>query len=76
MTATIFILGKKATITDYEWRADNPAVANLLNSLLDPAGPSGADPNPDLTTAQEIAIRFNGEVLDFEPVKSETGIVY
>jgi hypothetical protein len=46
---TVNIAGDIATIDGYEWQSDNESLQELLNAMLHPSGPSGADPYPDLT---------------------------
>ena len=76
MTAIISLLGMKATIQAYEWVAEEERLKSLLNSLLDPFGPSGADPNPDLTAAQEAMHILGGEVVSYDEIKNVEGRVY
>ena len=54
MSVTIEYLERKASINDYKWKSESPAFEDYLNSLLDPDGASGADPNPDLTEAKKV----------------------
>jgi hypothetical protein len=63
MAATIRIGDTEATIDGYEWSSDDKTLEKLLNLMLDPFGPSGADPNPDVTAARRIAARVGGEVI-------------
>ena len=76
MSATVIIGGEKATIDGYEWTSDNQALEDLLNAMLDPLGPSGADPNPSLTAAQEAVKRLGGEVVRFDKPKFDPEAVY
>jgi hypothetical protein len=66
MPATIQIGPFRATITDYRWSSDTPELLALLNVLLDPTGPSGSDPNPDLTAAQNAANLLGGQIVAAE----------
>ncbi len=63
----------------YKWSSpDNPAIARLLNSLLDSGGPSGSDPNPAGTAAQEAKRTFGTKIIDIEstvPSKETRGVV-
>ena len=65
-----------ATIDGYEWTSDDKNLAEYLNTMLDPLGPSGADPNPDLTAAQEAVKELGGKVVLFDEVESVPGRVY
>lgn len=76
MSATVIIGGERATIDGYEWTSDNQALEDLLNAMLDPLGPSGADPNPSLTAAQEAVKRLGGEVVRFDKPKFDPEAVY
>lgn len=76
MSATVMIGGEKATIDGYKWTSDDQALEELLNALLDPLGPSGADPNPSLTAAQEAVKRLGGEVVRFDKPKFDPEAVY
>lgn len=77
MTAKVkFSTGEEATIQQYKWTAKDESFTRLLNSLLDPDGPSGSDPNPDLTAAREIAKLLDGEVVSFQEMFVEPGLIY
>lgn len=76
MSATVIIGGEKATIDGYEWTSDNQALEDLLNAMLDPLGPSGADPNPSLTAARSAVDRFSGEVVIFDKPEFDPEAVY
>lgn len=77
MSATIRIMSDvEATIDGYEWTSDNQALEDLLNAMLDPLGPSGADPNPSLTAAQEAVKRLGGEVVRFDKPEFDPEAVY
>lgn len=73
MSATVEILNKKYTITDYKWSGPEKAIVDMLTSFLKPNGPSGSDPNPDATAAQNVVdelaitrmVRF--DKLDYVP---------
>ena len=63
----------------YRWSSpDNPTIAELLNSLLDSGGPSGSDPNPAGTAANEARRTFGAKIIDIEPTvpnKETVGVV-
>lgn len=64
MSVSIEIGGVIATVNGYEWKCRSKPMEDWLNSLLDPLGPSGADPNPDLSAALEaIAEAGTGEIV-------------
>lgn len=76
MTAIVEINGKKAVIKDYHWTSPDNDLARTLNGLLEPGGPSGADPNPDGTVAQDAVKKFGGRVISISPSESKTGVIY
>jgi len=63
--------GTVAMAEDYTWQCDNPAVKVLLSTLLDPWGPLGSDPNPDLTLAQRAIDWLGGKILHFDPTETD-----
>jgi hypothetical protein len=71
VSATIRIGPLEATITDYRWTSADPSLEAALNAMLNPAGPSGADPNPDLTAAQDAVGRLGGVVVAAEAPAEE-----
>lgn len=68
MTATIALGQLQATITDYHWTSASPEFSGLLNAMLDKTGPSGADPDPDLTAAKTAARQLHAHVIDHTPL--------
>lgn len=76
MAAIVEINGDKAIIRDYKWSSSNRQLAEILNTMLDPLGPSGADPNPDGTAAEEAVRRLGGRVISIDETESEDGVVY
>jgi len=76
MAATVKIGGSEATITDGTWSSDNEILLDTLNLMLEPLGPSGADPNPDLHTAQAAIARIGGELVKFDKTAFVEGRVY
>lgn len=58
----IDISGTRASVQNYEWVCDSPAILAVLNSFKDPDGPGGADPYPDLTLARKVEKRYPDKV--------------
>lgn len=65
-----------ATINKYKWQSKNEALTAMLNAYLPTNGPSGADPNPDLTAARNIVAIFGGEILHADPTEYVEGRIY
>lgn len=63
MAATVRIGDTEATIDGYRWTCEDKTLEKSLNLMLDPFGPSEADPDPDVTAARRIAARVGGEVI-------------
>lgn len=76
MTATIRILGQEATIAGYRWTGADASLVAMLNAMLDPDGPAGSDPNPDLNAARAAAEAFKGEVLSYEETPFDPEAIY
>lgn len=76
MRATIQVEDDTATLENYIWTGDDALFVRMLNSMLDPLGPSGSDPAPNTHAAREIAERLGGEVLEFELPSYVPGRVY
>ena len=76
MMVKVEIAGNTATIKNYVWTSDNKHLKDALNAMLDPYGPSGSDPYPDLTAATEAMERLGGEVVEYDEVKDEGDKVY
>jgi hypothetical protein len=68
--------GTTAIIDGYYWTARDPTVAALLNAMLEAAGPSGADPDPDRTAAQRAIAVLGGEILRADDAPFEDGVIY
>lgn len=66
MAARVLFPEGEATIKEYHWTAERPSFERLLNSLLDPYGPGGHDPNPDLTAAKEAMKLLGGKLLSWD----------
>jgi hypothetical protein len=45
--------GILAAFEEGEWKCDDPSTKAVLDTLVDPEGPSGADPDPDMTMAEK-----------------------
>jgi hypothetical protein len=69
MSAIIQIDLIEAIVDGYHWTSKSKPLADMLNAMLDPLGPSGADPNPDETAAIEAAELIGAEVVKVEPVR-------
>jgi len=76
MSATIRIGNVEATIKEYVWSCEDAAVEAVLNGMLNPLGPSGADPAPDLHAAQVAVEVLGGEVVSSDEVDFVKGRVY
>jgi hypothetical protein len=77
VAATIKITGITATCNGYNWTSEDDAIADFLNALLHPLGPSGSDPNPDATAAQEVINKLGGEMVHFDPTPPiDPNVVY
>jgi len=62
----------KYRIEDREWTQTDgeemPGFVDVLHSMIDPDGHSGADPYPDLTIAEEAAKAYGGKVIEVDKV--------
>ena len=79
MPVVVEIGGEKAEINDYKWTSEDKVLQGLLNSMIDPIGPSGADPYPDLTAADDAVKRLGGKVVEIpkqEPLPTGRNIVF
>ena len=76
MSATINTHLGQATCTNYHWEADNETLAKYLNVLLDPNGPSGSDPNPDLTAARVAVNEIGAKIVDYDDLEAVPGRIY
>lgn len=76
MSATIKVLNKEYTIDGYKWSGPNKTVVGMLNSFLNPYGPSGSDPNPDATAARAVADEMGFEFLRYDKLEYVPGRVY
>lgn len=76
MSATIRIGDVEAQVDAWVWTSEEASLAAMLNAALPPFGPSGGDPNPDLTLAQQVAEALGGKLVRFDSVPSLPGRVY
>ena len=76
MNATIELAGMTATIDGWDWAGKDKRFVALLNSMLDPDGPSGGDPAPNYHEARRVATLLSAEVVEFELPPYEKGRVY
>lgn len=76
MSAVIRINKSHARIDGYNWISADKGLERLLNSMLDPIGPSGADPNPDLHAAQAAIKELGGELIEFDEMEYVKGRIY
>lgn len=65
-----------AMIWNGEWYSDDEVLLRVLRSMQDPDGPSGGDPQPDVTEAHHVAKILGAEVVDEEIDKHELGLIY
>jgi len=76
MIATIELADMAATIDGWNWKGKDKRLVALLNSMLDPDGPSGGDPAPNYHEAQRVAKLLGAKVVDYELPPYEKGTVY
>ncbi len=76
MTTTIRIWSQAAAIDGWLWTGQDQPLVDMLNAMLDPLGPSGADPAPDYHAALAAIEQFGGEVLSFELPEYVEGGIY
>ena len=73
MATIVELNGCRATFAEdgYRWESEQPTLADTLNSLLDPRGPSGADPNPSATAAVEAQRVFGITFIELDETDPE-----
>lgn len=77
MSATIEIVGDRFTIDGWKWTGPRPALVDFLNAMLDPEGPSGADPAPDVHEAERaLEVLGVGELVEFDVPEYDPEAVY
>jgi len=63
-------------IDGYKWASKNPKLERVLNARLDPDGPGGDDPDPDLNAATEAIETYGGKIIKQEqPLEPPKGSV-
>ncbi len=67
MAATVKIDGKTATVRNLRWTGDPDLVARIVR--LGREEVSGADPNPDHTSAFLAVEALGGEITSFDPTE-------
>ena len=72
----VIVAGTNASVEHYLWSCENKVIEKYLNAVRDPLGPSGADPYPDLSLAEDAVKRLGGEVLEFEEQEYVEGRIY
>jgi hypothetical protein len=76
-SVTILVGGSTATCERYRWSSEDKALLRKLTELLDPRGPTTADPWPEWTVAQEAIRRYGGRVIgQVRPRPPKAGVVY
>jgi len=58
--------GTVAVIKDWRWASEDEAFEAVLNATLDPDGPSGSIPQPDLWAANQAIEQFGGKIIKQE----------
>ena len=76
MRASIQLGEMRATIDGWNWTGNDKQFVAVLNSMLNPDGPSGGDPAPNYHEAQRVAKLLGAEVIDFELPPYQEGTVY
>ena len=76
MSATIKVGAFEAILDGWEWTGDDAWFVDKLNSMLDPEGPSGSDPAPDLHEARRTAKELGGQVVRFDKPEYVKDTVY
>lgn len=71
MSAVVSFSTGIAVIDGYVWTSENRRLADALNSMLDPLGPSGGDPSPDNTAADYVANLFGGTVIEYAKIDTD-----
>lgn len=58
--------GSVAVIQEYQWASMNKQLEKALNLMLDPDGPGGEVPYPDLQAAQAAVEMYRGKIIKQE----------
>ena len=75
MRATVRVGDLEATLEGWRWDGHED-LAKILNRYLDPNGPPGWDPAPELHEAQRVAALLNLEVVDYKVPPFDKGAIY
>lgn len=68
MAATLELANVKIIITDdMTIQCDDITIKSLVESYLEPGGPSGADPNPPHTLAMRLEEDLGAKIINFDP---------
>jgi len=59
--------GRVAVINGWQWASNDKAFEAALNADLDPQGPGGEVPDPDMQAAQAAIKRWGGKIIIHEP---------
>jgi len=59
--------GCVAVIDRWQWACEDKLFEKVLNSDLDPDGPGGEVPDPDMQAAQAAIKRWGGKIIIHEP---------
>ena len=76
MKSVIEIRAFICTLKGWRWYCENRQLEDLLNSELSVHGPSGADPQPEITEGRRIAKKYGGKILQEVPYMRDAGTVY
>lgn len=63
-------------ISNYQWTGTNDVMVAFLNSRLSIWGPSGADPSPDYTAAQDALQFIGGEIVEYDEPPFDDEAIY
>jgi hypothetical protein len=72
----IEIFGAEAIIDGYQWSCQDATIERMLNTQLDPSGPSGTDPDRDNPAAQADNKRYGGRIVSSDKPDSPKGTFY
>ena len=77
MAATLELANTKVTITDeMQIVCEDRIIKSLVESYLEPGGPSGADPNPTYTLAKKLEIDLGAKIIKFDPTEGPEIVEY
>jgi hypothetical protein len=73
----ISLYGVRARVDHGKWSSRLVMIQRMLDTLCDPDGPRGSDPDPDRTLAEAAVRRFGAVILtDRESPRDGAGVVY